>query len=83
MRDVNENLGNQIVAATELSRHLSKQLAEGDGVLRRLSRIALAARPASAQETESAEQSAPADARSVAAAARAFSERRRASGLAA
>jgi hypothetical protein len=83
VRDVNENLGNQIVAATELSRHLSKQLAEGDGVLRRLSRIALAARPASAQETESAEQSAPADARSVAAAARAFSERRRASGLAA
>ena len=83
VRDVNENLGNQIVAATELSRHLSKQLAEGDGVLRRLSRIALAARPASAQETESAEQSAPADARSVAAAARAFSERRGASGLAA
>ena len=35
VRDVNENLGNQIVAATELSRHLSKQLAEGDGVLRR------------------------------------------------
>ena len=83
VRDVNENLGNQIVTATELSRHLSKQLTEGDAVLRRLSRIALAARPASAQETEPAEQSVPTDARSVAAAARAFSERRRTSGLAA
>jgi hypothetical protein len=83
VRDVNENLGNQIVTATELSRHLSKQLAEGDAVLRRLSRIALAARPASAQDSEEAEQPAPTDARSVAAAARAFSERRRASGLAA
>jgi hypothetical protein len=83
VRDVNENLGNQIVTATELSRHLSKQLTEGDAVLRRLSRIALAARPASAQDSEPAEQSAPTDARSVAAAARAFTERRRASGLAA
>ena len=83
VRDVNENLGNQIVTATELSRHLSKQLTEGDAVLRRLSRIALAARPASAQEIEPAEQSVPTDARSVAAAARAFSERRRTSGLAA
>jgi hypothetical protein len=83
VRDVNENLGNQIVTATELSRHLSKQLTEGDAVLRRLSRIALAARPASAQEIEPAAQSVPTDARSVAAAARAFSERRRASGLAA
>jgi len=83
VRDVDEKLGNQIVTATELSRHLSKQLTEGDAVLRRLSRIALAARPASAQEIEPAEQSVPTDARSVAAAARAFSERRRASGLAA
>jgi hypothetical protein len=83
VRDVNENLGNQIVTASELSRHLSKQLTEGDAVLRRLSRIALAARPAPAQDSEPAEQPAPADARSIAAAARAFSERRKASGLAA
>ena len=83
VRDVNDNLGNQIVSATELSRQLAKQLAEGDALMRRLSRIALAARPASAQEIEPAEQSVPTDARSVAAAARAFSERRRASGLAA
>jgi len=81
VRDVNENLGTQIVTATELSRHLSKQLAEGDGVMRRLTRIAIAARPASAQEVD--EQPARSDARSVAVAARAFSERKRADGLAA
>jgi hypothetical protein len=79
VRDVNDNLGNQIVSATELSRQLAKQLAEGDALMRRLSRIALAARPATAPEPEVVTS----DARSVAAAARAFSERRRASGLAA
>ena len=83
VRDVNENLGNQIVSATELSRQLSKQLSEGDAVMRRLTRIAIAARPATAQEPETAEQPEMSDARSVAAAARAFSERRRANGLAA
>src|SRR6202012_1236191 len=46
VRDVNENLGNQLTAATEMSAQLKKQLAEGDNVVRRLSRIALAARPA-------------------------------------
>ncbi|GAB1716671.1 MAG: hypothetical protein NTAFB05_17130 [Nitrobacter sp.] len=79
VRDVNENLGNQIVSATELSRQLSKQLMEGDALMRRLSRIAQAARPATPPEPEAATP----DARSIAAAARAFSERRRASGLAA
>jgi hypothetical protein len=79
VRDVNENLGNQIVSATELSRQLSKQLMEGDALMRRLSRIALAARPATPPEPEAVTT----DARSIAAAARAFSERRRASGLAA
>jgi hypothetical protein len=83
VRDVNENLGNQIVLATELSRNLSKQLPEGEAVLRRLSRIAQAARPGAVQETEPAGEVAPVTARSVAAAARAFSERKRASGLAA
>jgi hypothetical protein len=79
VRDVNDNLGNQIVSATELSRQLSKQLMEGDAVMRRLTRIALAARPATTPEAEAVTS----DARSVAAAARAFSERKRASGLAA
>ncbi|MGB3446889.1 MAG: DUF6468 domain-containing protein, partial [Xanthobacteraceae bacterium] len=44
VRDVNENLGEQIAAATDLSERLIRQLAEGDVVLGRLSRIAVAAR---------------------------------------
>ena len=48
VRDVNENLGNQLTAAGQMSLQLKQQLAEGDNVLRRLSRIAIAARPASA-----------------------------------
>src|ERR1700738_3521539 len=46
VRDVNENLGSQLTSAAELSLQLKKQLAEGDNVLRRLSKIAIAARPA-------------------------------------
>ncbi len=46
VRDVNENLGNQLDAATQMSALLKTQLAEGDGVVRRLSKIAAAARPA-------------------------------------
>ncbi|MGC2775766.1 MAG: DUF6468 domain-containing protein, partial [Bradyrhizobium sp.] len=40
VRDVNDNLGNQLAAATQMSDQLKKQLAESDGVVRRLSRIA-------------------------------------------
>jgi hypothetical protein len=81
VRDVNENLGSQLTAATQMSAHLKSQLAEGDNVIRRLSKIVLAARPG----TEPAATPAPAisPARAVAAAAEAFSERRRANGLAA
>ena len=50
VRDVNENLGSQLAAASELSVQLKKQLAEGDAVFRRLSRIAIAARPPSGPE---------------------------------
>ena len=88
VRDVNENLGNQLDAATLMSAQLKNQLAEGDGVVRRLSKIAMAARP-----PEPAHAPAPAApvvqaprvsaARAVAAAAEAFTERRRAGGLAA
>src|SRR6478672_4279949 len=46
VRDVNENLGNKLNAATQMSARLKNQLAEGDGVVRRLSKIAIAARPA-------------------------------------
>lgn len=89
VRDVNEHLGNQLEAATLMTAHLKNQLAEGDHVVRRLSKIALAARPS---EPSQAPAPAPAPvapaprvsaARAVAAAAEAFTERRRAGGLAA
>src|SRR5712671_1778787 len=51
VRDVNENLGNQLTSAAQMSEQLKRQLAEGDSVFRRLSRIAIAARPASEPET--------------------------------
>jgi len=44
VRDVNENLGGQLGHAQELSDLLKKQLSEADHVVRRLSKIALAAR---------------------------------------
>src|SRR5450631_173846 len=46
VRDVNENLGNQLTSASQMSQQLKAQLAESDNVIRRLSRIAIAARPA-------------------------------------
>ena len=88
VRDVNENLGSQLAAATQMAGHLKHQLAEGDAVLRRLSKIAAAARPSS-EAREEAPPPAPvpaprtSSARAVAEAAQAFSERRRANGLAA
>jgi ABC-type transporter Mla subunit MlaD len=80
VRDVNENLGNQLNSATQLSQQLKKQLAEGDNVIRRLSRIVVAARPAAEPEPAAPKISA---AQAVAAAAQAFSDRRRSDGLAA
>jgi chromosome segregation ATPase len=80
VRDVNENLGDQLTSAAQMSKQLKAQLAEGENVVRRLSRIAIAARPA--PEPESAAPTVSA-AKAVAAAARAFSERRRADGIAA
>jgi hypothetical protein len=80
VRDVNVNLGNQLSSAADMSQQLKKQLAEGDNIIRRLSRIAVAARPASAPEPAAPRVS---SAQAVAAAAQAFSDRRRASGLAA
>ena len=80
VRDVNENLGNQLTSAAQMSQQLKKQLAEGDDVLRRLSRIVVAARPALEPEPAAPKVSA---ANAVAAAAQAFSERRRSHGLAA
>jgi hypothetical protein len=89
VRDVNENLGNRLDAATQMSALLKTQLAEGDGVVRRLSKIAQAARPSEPAyaPAPAVAPAAPAPrvsaARAVAAAAEAFTERRRAGGLAA
>jgi hypothetical protein len=80
VRDVNENLGNQLTAAAQMSLQLKKQLAESDNVFRRLSKIAIAARPALDPEPAAPRVS---SAKAVAAAAQAFSERRRSDGLAA
>ena len=79
VRDVNENLGNRLNLANEMSEQLKKQLAESESVVRRLSRIAIAARPPDPQPA-TPETSA---AKAVAAAAQAFSDRRRSNGLAA
>jgi chromosome segregation ATPase len=85
VRDVNENLGDQLTAAAQISQQLKKQLAEGDNIVRRLSRIAIAARPGGEPEPEPEPEPAASKVppRTLAAAAQAFSERRRANGLAA
>jgi hypothetical protein len=86
VRDVNENLGNQLTSASQMSLQLKKQLMEGDNVLRRLAKIAAAARPAPEPAAEqSSEPAVPkiSAAKAVAAAAQAFSDRRRSDGLAA
>jgi chromosome segregation ATPase len=99
VRDVNENLGSQLASATQLSEQLKRQLAEGDHVMRRLTKIAIAARPSQGAEAETKEPAPrepasrdfasreaaakPSNAKALAAAAQAFSERRRSGGLAA
>ena len=103
VRDVNEDLGSQLAAATGMSAQLRRQLSEADHVVRRLTKIAIAARPQAASEIAStrdtvceATKDAPSqdfaarqaatkfsNAKAVAAAAQAFSERRRSGGLAA
>ena len=88
VRDVNENLGAKLTAATEMSEQLRKQLGECDNVVRRLSRITSAARPSTpaAAPVDPASVPDPASvssAKALAAAAQAFSERRRSNGLAA
>jgi len=60
VRDVNENLGNEIASATQLSEHLRMQLAEGDHIVRRLTKIAIAARPDATPDAAPAAVAAPA-----------------------
>ena len=87
VRDVNENLNAQLTAAGAISIQLKKQLAEGDMVVRRLSKIVSATRPSSQPEAETeapaADVPAVSSAKAIAQAAQAFSERRRANGIAA
>jgi hypothetical protein len=85
VRDVNEHLGSQLTAASQMSAHLKNQLAEGDGIIRRLTKIATAARPSGHEVAPEPAAAAPkvSAAKAVAAAAQAFSERRRTDGLAA
>jgi hypothetical protein len=97
VRECDENLGAQLQSGAALSAKLSKQVASGEGVLDRLTQIALAARPSRAEivvaeeamvdEVDLPEAVAPrarsANAKALLAAAQAFSERQRMSGLAA
>ena len=94
VREVNGNLGGQLASATQMSEQLKRQLAEGDHVVRRLTKIAIAARPPQTEaETPAPQEFAPiasreavakpTNAKALAAAAQAFSERRRTGGLAA
>jgi chromosome segregation ATPase len=84
VRDVNENLGNQLTSAAQMSEQLKRQLAECDNVIRRLSRITIAARPAPEREPEPVPAALRvSSAKATAAAAQAFSDRRRSDGLAA
>src|SRR6201988_8040 len=52
VRDGKEHLGSQLTAATQMSALLKGQLAESDAVIRRLSKIAIAARPSSEQREQ-------------------------------
>jgi chromosome segregation ATPase len=84
VRDVNEHLGSQLASAEQMSQQLKNQLQEGDNIFRRLSRIAVAARPATdAEPPPAAPPPRVSSAKAVAAAAQAFSDRRRSDGLAA
>ena len=93
VRECDENLGTQLSLGAALSTKLSKQVAAGDEILHRLSQIAMAARPSSAATAPAVEPAAAvadapavapkASAKALLAAAQAFSERRKATGLAA
>jgi hypothetical protein len=79
VRDCDQTLGSQLAMAGELADRLKTQTLAGAEVLHRLSRIALAARPAPAETPKDGKPAA----KSLVAAAQAFTERRKASGLAA
>src|SRR5580692_5087639 len=59
VRETNENLNAQLTAAGQISIQLKKQLAEGDNVVRRLSKIASAARPSTEAMADASASDAP------------------------
>jgi len=79
VRECDQTLGSQLASAGEIADRLKTQTLAGEEVLHRLSRIALAARPVAAEAAKDAKPAA----RSLVAAAQAFTERRKAGGLAA
>jgi len=90
VRECDENLGSQLDTGTMLAAKLTKQVAAGEEVLRRLAQIALAARSSNSEAADAADApdaALPAprasNAKALLAAAQAFSERQRATGLAA
>ncbi|MGL5166336.1 MAG: DUF6468 domain-containing protein [Afipia sp.] len=91
VRECDENLGTQLSMGAALSAKLAKQVTAGDEILHRLSQIAMAARPsnpeaapaAAAEPAPSTAVAPKASAKALLAAAQAFSERRKATGLAA
>ncbi|CAN5197685.1 DUF6468 domain-containing protein [soil metagenome] len=97
VRECDENLGNQLTMGAALSSKLARQVSAGEQILDRLSQIALAARPSGPEHASGSEPAAVAgqpvvpataaapktSAKALLAAAQAFSERRKATGLAA
>lgn len=90
VRECDENLGAQLTVGTALSAKLARQVTSGEAILNRLTQIALAARPSASEPEAAADMAEPvaavsktSNAKALLAAAQAFSERRRATGLAA
>lgn len=86
VRECDENLGVQLATGDALATRLRVQVAAGEDILRRLSQIAMAARHGDAPapvEQPIAPVAPKADAKSILAAAQAFTERKRGQGLAA
>ena len=78
VRECNDNLGGQLTSASEMCDRLGTHINTGETVLHRLSRIAIAAR-AKPEEAEARSK----NAKAIVAAAEAFTDRKRADGLAA
>jgi hypothetical protein len=78
VRECNDTLGGELAMASEICERLHTHIHAGESVLHRLSRIAIAARvqPEEAQARSK-------NAKAIVAAAEAFTERKRANGLAA